>query len=165
MAKKSLKESMIDFVFNISKQPVRYKDLLAANALYNEGMYVDPAKLNFRISIAKAYFVYAIICTIILAPLVLIFHFIMPNSVDFHVPITGSILGTSAVFVGFYYFKAWLRDAITLKLIKKAWQVHFPYFVYEKYNKPIEEIYNEIRRKELPRREWEQFVFDELIDK
>ncbi|MFV0481890.1 MAG: hypothetical protein ACK5LP_07890 [Campylobacteraceae bacterium] len=153
MGKKSLKDKMIDYIFDVSEQPVRYKDLLSANALFNEGMLVDPAKLNFRMNITKAYFVYALICASVLIPLIFISHFL--PEVNNHIPIVGVIAATSAVFVCFNYFMSWLRDAITIKLIKKAWLVHFPYFTYEKYSKQVEKLYNEIRKKELPRSDWE----------
>ncbi|MDR2790414.1 MAG: hypothetical protein LBB59_05515 [Campylobacteraceae bacterium] len=163
MSKKSLKSRMVDYIFTVSKQPVRYKDLLAANALYNEGMHVDPAKLNFRMSIMKAYFVYALICACILAPFIALMHIFMPK-VNNHISIIGVIFATSCVFISFNYFTAWLRDSITLKLIKEAWLVHFPYFQYDKYNKKVEELYHEIRKKELPRKDWEQYVLNGLLN-
>ncbi|MDR1007344.1 MAG: hypothetical protein LBL65_02110 [Campylobacteraceae bacterium] len=162
MSKKSLKNKMIDYIFTVSKQPVRYKDLLAANAFYNEGMYVDPAKLNFRMNITKAYFIYALICACILLPFIALIH-LMP-SVNNHIPILGVIFATSCVFISFNYFTVWLRDNITLRLIKEAWLVHFPYFPYDKYNKKIEELYHEIRKKELPRKDWEQYILNGLLN-
>ncbi|MDR3346625.1 MAG: hypothetical protein LBS73_05575 [Campylobacteraceae bacterium] len=163
MEKKSIRDKMINYIFTISRQPVRYKDLLAANALHNEGMYVDPAKLNFRMNISKAYSVYALICACILIPVILIIHF-LPET-NRHIPIFGVIFATSCVFISFNYFTAWLRDSITLKLIKRAWVLHFPYFPYEKYSAQVEELYNEIRKKELPRKDWEQYVLDGLLKK
>ncbi|MDR0467744.1 MAG: hypothetical protein LBG67_02710, partial [Campylobacteraceae bacterium] len=103
MSKKTLKEKIIDFVCNVSNQPVRYKDLLLANALFNEGMPVDSAKLNFMISIRKTYLVYAIICFCIIAPIILLTHFTLKD-VNTHIPIIGVIIITSAVFIGYNYF-------------------------------------------------------------
>ncbi|MDR2099586.1 MAG: hypothetical protein LBP40_02005 [Campylobacteraceae bacterium] len=163
MSKKSLKVRMIDYIFTVSKQPVRYKDLLAANALYNEGMHVDPAKLNFRMSITKAYIVYALICACILIPFIALMHIFMPK-INNHIPIIGVIFATSCVFISFNYFTAWLRDNITLRLIKEAWLMHFPYFPYDKYSKKVEELYHEIRKKELPRKDWEQYVLNGLLN-
>jgi hypothetical protein len=154
---------MIDYIFTVSKQPVRYKDLLAANALYNEGMHVDPAKLNFRMSITKAYIVYALICACILIPFIALMHIFMPK-INNHIPIIGVIFATSCVFISFNYFTAWLRDNITLRLIKEAWLMHFPYFPYDKYSKKVEELYHEIRKKELPRKDWEQYVLNGLLN-
>lgn len=162
MSKKTIKDKIIDFVCTISNQPVRYKDLLLANALFNEGMLVDPAKLNFRISIRKTYIVYAVICFCLIAPMVLISHFVFIN-IDTHVPILGVIIVTSAVFIGYNYFRYWIRKTVTARLVKKSWSIHFPYFAYEKYSKEVEKLYNEIIKKELPRKDWEQYILDGLL--
>lgn len=162
MNKKSLKEKIVDFVCNISSQPIRYKDLLISNALFNEGMLVDPAKLNFRINIKKTYFVYAIICFCIIAPIVLISHFAFKD-INTHVSMAGVIVITSCVLIGYNYFIYWIRKAITSKLIQKAWLVHFPYFSYKKYSKEVERLYNEIIKQELPRKDWEQYILDGLL--
>lgn len=162
MSKRSLKDKILDYVFDVSTQPVRYKDLLAANALFNENMLVDPAKLNFRIRLCKAYLVYAIICLCVIVPLVLLSHLIFKD-INTHIPIIGVIILTSAVFIGFNYFMYWLRETMTLKLIKKSWSIHFPYFAYDKYSKEIEKLYNEIIKKDLPRKDWEQYILDGLL--
>jgi hypothetical protein len=152
---------MIGYVFDVSAQPVRYKDLLAANALYNEGMYVDPAKLGFRMNLRKVYTLYAALCLAILVPIIIIMH-LLPDT-DIHLPIIGVVIITSAVFIAFHYFMDWLRDGVTLKLIKHAWLMHFPYFPYEKYSKQLENLYIEMRKKDLPRKDWEQYVLDGLL--
>ncbi|EKR7992625.1 hypothetical protein P9H63_000812, partial [Campylobacter fetus] len=43
-----LRKFIFKKLFIVSKQPVLFKDLLEANCLFNEGMLVDPSKLNFR---------------------------------------------------------------------------------------------------------------------
>lgn len=45
---KNLKEFSLRFLFKVSEQPVLIRDLLEANALFNDGMLVDPSKLNFN---------------------------------------------------------------------------------------------------------------------
>jgi len=159
--KSSLKERIIKYVFTRSSQPVLFKDLLSANSHFNEKMFVDPGKLGFRRNITRAYIAYLSICAIILIPLLAITHYFLEH-VDFHVSIISSVLVTSAVFIGFNYFYAWIRDAITLKLIKKAWLVHFPYFAYDKYNKKVEEIYNESLKHEVSKRDLQQYIMNKL---
>jgi len=139
VSKKSLKEKIINYVYTLSNQPVIFRDLLSANSHYNEKMYVDPGKLGFRLNILRAYITYLILCTIVIIPLIGITHYFLKH-MNFHFSVLGAVLVTSAVFVGFDFFKAWIRDAITLKLIKKAWLVHFPYFSYDKYSKKVEEV-------------------------
>ena len=163
MNKKTMNEKILDYIYVVSKQPVLYRDLLQANALHNEGMYVDPGKLNFRMNIANAYIVYAIICGIVLIPIFAITHTVFAD-LDFHISLIGTIAATSFVFIGFNFFRAYMRDKITKKLIQKAWTLHFPYFPYEKYSEKVEIIYNEAIKKEIHRKDLEKYVLDRLID-
>ena len=159
-----IKNIIVDYVYKVSKQPVTLKDLLSANALYNEGMYVDPAKLNFRMDITKAYIAYGILAFLVLVPLLAITHAVFAN-LDFHISIIGTILATSSVFIGFFFFKHCIRDKITLRLIQQAWKIHFPYFPYDKYSTIVEEIYNEAIKKEIPKKELERYVMDALAER
>ncbi|WP_051505379.1 hypothetical protein [Sulfurospirillum arcachonense] len=161
--KLSIKEKIIDYVYILSNQPVIFKDLLSANSHYNEKMYVDPGKLGFRMNIIKAYISYFILCAIVIMPLIGITHYFLKH-MDFHISIVGSVLVTAVVFIGFDFFRAWIRDAITLKLIKKAWLVHFPYFAYEKYSSKVEKIYNESLKEEVAKRDLQQYVMDKLVE-
>lgn len=151
--KQEIKDKILDYVYVVSKQPVLYRDLLQANALHNEGMYVDPGKLNFRMNITNAYIAYAIICALVLVPILLITHTLFAN-LDFHISIVGTIAATSSVFIGFNFFRSWIRDAITKRLIQKAWRVHFPYFPYEKYSEKVEVIYYDAVKKEIQKKTW-----------
>lgn len=160
--KQSIKEKIISYVFKTSNQPILFRDLLSANSHYNEGMYVDAGKLGFRMNITRAYIVYLIICALIVMPLIGITHYFL-KQINFHFSILSTVIVTATVFIGFNFFKAWIRDAITLRQIKKAWSLHFPFFAYEKYNKKVEEIYNEALKKEIPKKELEQYVLDAIV--
>ncbi|QQF51417.1 hypothetical protein [Campylobacter fetus] len=149
-------------LFIVSKQPVLFKDLLEANCLFNEGMLVDPSKLNFRFRDGRLYTIYGILCFIILAAAIIILHKIF-EKIDFHYSIIGTMIMTALVFIGFDFFKVWARKSISHELIKKAWDIHFPYFPYEKYSQKIEIIYNEAIKKEIPRKDLEKYVLDQLV--
>lgn len=161
--KKSLKEKIISYVYKISNQPILFRDLLEANSHYNENMHVDSGKLGFKMSIVKAYLVYFALCALIVMPLIGITHYFLKN-MNFHISILGSVLVTSAVFIGFSFFRAWMRKIITLKLIKKAWIVHFPFFAYEKYNKKVEIIYNESIKQEIQKKNLQQYIINKLTE-
>jgi len=163
VGKKSIKEKIIDYVYTLSNQPVIFRDLLSANSHYNEKMYVDPGKLGFRMNIVKAYIAYLTLSALVVMPLIGITHYFLKN-MNFHFSVLGSVLVTSAIFIGFDFFKAWIRDAITLKLIKKAWLVHFPYFPYDKYSKKVEEIYNESLKDEVSKKDLQLYVMDKLVE-
>ncbi|HEG8257953.1 TPA: hypothetical protein SF031_001225, partial [Campylobacter jejuni] len=51
---KKFKEFSLRFLFKVSEQPVLIRDLLEANALFNDGMLVDPSKLNFNFKILNS---------------------------------------------------------------------------------------------------------------
>lgn len=157
----NLKEKVLAHTFTVSQQPVLYRDLLRANALYNEGMHVDSAVLNFRLHLSNAYLIYALICALILIPIVAITHVIFVN-VDFHISILGTIFATSCVFVGFQLFQEWLRSTMTRRLIQRAWKLHFPHFSYEKNNQKVETLYHELIKNEVPKKDWERYVLDRL---
>ena len=157
-----LKEFILQKVFVVSKQPVLLKDLLEANSLINEGMLVDPAKLNFKFRYGSLYAVYSVICALALTLILLIFHGAF-SKIDFHYSIFGSVVMTSTAFVGFDFFKIWARKQISLKCLKNAWQLHFPYFAYEKYSQKIDEIYDEAMKDEISRRDLEKYVLDKLV--
>ncbi|WP_462104533.1 hypothetical protein [Campylobacter concisus] len=157
-----LKDKIIRNVFFVSKQPVLFRDLLEANALFNEGMLVDGAKLNFKFNHVKLYQIYALICFIVLLPLLIVTHHFLANS-DAHLSIISTAIVTSAVFIGFDMFKVWARREISHDLIKKAWSVHFPYFGYEKYSSKVEEIYNTAIKNDISKKDLEQYIYEKLI--
>ncbi|WP_279176971.1 hypothetical protein [Campylobacter insulaenigrae] len=155
-----------DFIFNsifkISNQPVNLKDLLEANALFNEGMLVDPAKLNYNFRVINSYLIYALLCAIILIPSLFITHYFL-TIVDFHISILSAIFVTACVFIGYDIFKIYTRKIISKKLIKKSWSLHFPFFSYEKYSKILENVYNQAIKEEIPKNQLEQYVLEKII--
>lgn len=157
-----IKELILNSIFKISNQPINLKDLLEANALLNEGMLVDPAKLNYKFKILNSYLIYAILCALILIPLLLITHYFL-TIIDFHISILSSVLVTACIFIGHDIFKIYTRKIISKKLVKKAWALHFPYFAYEKYSKIAENIYNQAIKEEIPKNQLEQYVLEKII--
>lgn len=158
-----MKDKILKHIFIISKQPILFRDLLEANCLYNEGMLVDGAKLNFRFNHYKTYQIYGLFCVLILLPLLIATHYGL-SKIDPHVSIFSTVLVTSFVFIGFDLFKVWARKEISKEQIKKAWAIHFPYFAYEKYSSKVEEIYNESIKHDIPKKELEQYVLSRLLD-
>lgn len=160
---KKIKNFSLNFLFKISHQPVLLRDLLEANVLLNEGMLIDPAKLNFKIKNLNAYVYYGILCLVILLPLLLITHYFF-TLLDFHISIISAVLVTAFVFVGFDLFKIYTRKIISKRLIKKAWDIHFPCFTYEKYSKIVEEIYKEALKDEVSKNNLEKYVLEKIVE-
>jgi len=162
MAKeKTFKKKILDYIYNTSKQPILLKDLLVANRQYNEGMHVEPAKLGFRIKLARAYLVYILLVAAILVPISLLTHKPLAN-IDPHISILGAMLITAVIFIGFNFFRSYMRDAITKELIKKSWILHFPYFSYEEYSKKIDDIFEKAMKDEINKRDLERYILDNL---
>lgn len=157
-----IQEFVLKFIFKISNQPVNLRDLLEANALLNEGMMVDPAKLNFKFRVFNSYLIYALSCVFILVPLLIITHYFL-TIIDFHISILSAVFVTACVFIGYDLFKIYTRKIMSKKLLKKAWALHFPYFAYEKYSKIAEEIYNQAIKEEIPKNQLEQYVLEKII--
>lgn len=162
MKLEKIQNFILDTIFVISKQPVLFRDLLEANCLFNEGMLVDPAKLNFKFRHLNTYLVYGFICFFVSFFLIIITHGVFVR-LDSHLSILSAIVATSVIFIGFDMFKIWARKAISKKLIKQAWVVHFPYFSYEKYSSKVEMIYNEAMKNEISRKNLEQYVLERLV--
>ncbi len=159
--KTTLKKQILDYIYTTSKQPMLLKDLLIANRQYNEGMHVEPAKLGFRIKLARAYLVYIFMVLVILVPLSAIFHKPLAK-IDAHISILGAMIITAFIFIGFNFFRAYMRDIMTKELIIKSWKLHFPYFSYTEYSKKVDEIFTKALKEEVAKRDLERFILDRL---
>jgi len=157
-----LKEWLLNQLFKISSQKIEFNDLVRANALLNEGMLVDPAKLGYTLRTLRAYIIFALLCAAILVPLLLATHYIF-TLVDFHLSIISAVVVTALVFMGYDAFKIYTRKIISKELIKRAWSEHFPCFEYEKYSKIIEKIYNKATGEAVPKNQLESYILDKII--
>lgn len=160
---KTIKEKILDYIYIVSKQPILLRDLLIANRQYKEGMHVDPAKLGFRIKLSRAYLVYMGIILGILIPLSGLTHKPLAD-IDSHISIVGAVAITAIIFIGFNFFRAKMRDAITIELIKRSWKLHFPFFSYDEYSMKIEEIFEQSLKEEISKRELEKYILNKLSD-
>ncbi|MCX2682330.1 hypothetical protein OQH60_00525 [Campylobacter sp. MIT 21-1685] len=159
---KNFQELSFNFLFKVSHQPVLLRDLLEANILFNEGMLIDPAKLNFRFKTFNAYVYYGILCVLILLPLLALTHYFF-TKLDFHISIISAVFVTSCIFIGYDLFKIYVRKNISKKLIQRAWKNHFPCFAYEKYSKIVEEIYKQALKDEIPKANLENYVLEKIV--
>ncbi len=158
-----MKNFLLNYLFATSKRPVLFRDLLEANALFNEGMLVDGAKLNFKFRYFRLYAIYAALSFVVLFVGLAVLHQFL-EKIDAHVSIVATMLITAGVFAGFDLFKWQVRKAKTATLIKEAWQIHFPYFPYEKFSTRLEEVYGVALKEEIPRGELEKFILEKLVE-
>ncbi len=155
-------DKILEFCFTTSKQPVLLKDLLVANVQHNEKMHVDAAKLGFRLNIGNTYLVYILAVLAISIPLIVITHGIFMK-LDFHASLVAAVVSTAIIFIWFNFFKVWIKDKMTAKVIRSAWKIHFPFFSYDEYRYKIEEIFHKAMKAEVQKKDLEKFVMDNLI--
>ena len=158
-----LKEKIISYIYNISKQPVKFATLLEANQLFNEGMKLDGTILGFRLKIGRAYIVFLILANIIIVPIAFILHKLFVI-LDCHASILLAVFFTALLFGIFSFFKEWTRDAVTQQRIKQAWALQFPFFAYDEYNEQINDIYEDAQKEDIHKTDLEQYILDKLAN-
>lgn len=158
-----MKEKIINYVFNISNQPVLFHQLLQANKLYNDGLHLDGKKLGFRLKMGRAYIVFFVLIHLFIIPASLILHGLFAK-LDCHASIVLTVIFTAVVFICFGLFKEWLEDEVARRRIREAWSIHFPLFTHKEYSKKVSEIYDEALLLDVQKKDLEQFVLDKLID-
>lgn len=159
---KKFNKWLLNALFKISDYPVLFRDLLEANALFNEGMLVDPAKLHYKFKPFNTYAIYTLLCILVLGILLIITHYGL-TKIDVHFSVISTAIITSLVFIGFDFFKGYARKLISKKQIQRSWMLHFPHFTYEKYSKIVAEIYKEALKKEIPKHALESYVLEQII--
>ena len=156
-------DKILNFCFNVSKQPVLLKDLLVANVQHNEKMHVDAAKLGFRLKIGRAYLVYIFLASLVMVPLAVITHELFAE-IDMHASIVASVVFTAVVFVYFNLFRIWIKDKMASKVIRRAWMIHFPYFAYDDYRYKIESIFHQAMKDEIQKKDLEKYILDNIVE-
>lgn len=158
---KSLFNKVLGYIYTTSKQPILLKDMLVASRQFYYGMDVESSRLGFRLRLTRAYFVYIILVLLILVPVSLLTHKTLAK-IDPHISILGGMIITALIFMGFNYFKDFIKNSMTKSTIKKAWKIHFPYFSYEEYGKKINEIFETAMKEEISKRDLQKYILDRL---
>jgi len=156
-----IKEKIISYIYNISKQPVKLSELLEANALFNEGMKLDGTRLGFRLRTGRAYLIFMILIQFILIPLSFVLHELFAM-LDCHASIIVAIVFTAFLFGIFNFFKDWTRDSVTRRRIKQMWVLHFPHFPYEEFNVEVSNIYEKSKDDDIKSVNLERYILDNL---
>jgi hypothetical protein len=156
-----IKNKIIDYAYVISNQPVKLQELLIANSLFNEGMHLDGTKLGFRLKLGRAYVVFLVLVNIVLIPIAFATHTIFQNG-DCHISILITLFVTGTIFATFGLFRDWLCDEVATKRIKMMWNLHFPLFAYEQYNKQVDKIYKKSLINNISKTELQRYIMDEL---
>ena len=157
-----LLDVFVEKLFTYSSQPVKFVDLLEANALLKEKMPVDTAKLHFKYRHILMYFTYMSVCCAVLGPIFYIFHLYL-QLLDFHIAILATVFATSLVFICFDAFKHFARLRVSQLLLRKAWELHFPFFDFDKYSNRAAQLYLEALEQKIDKGKLEQFILSKMV--
>lgn len=156
-----LKENIINYIYNISKQPVKLNVLLQANILFNEGMKLDGTKLGFRLRSARAYLLFLVLIHLIIIPTSYIIHELFA-ALDCHASIIIAVIFTAFLFGIFNYFKEWTNDAVSKMRIKQMWSLHFPHFPYDEFHLEVSNIFEKAKNEDIKHVDLERYILDHL---
>ncbi len=152
---------IIPYVFKISPNPLRFKELLSANKVYHDGMNIENNMHGFKLRLGRTYLVFFLLWFMILMPVTVALHSVLAK-IDCHAMILMTVLLTGAFFISFSMFKEFLIDRVALMMIKKSWGRHFRLFDFEEQAKSVADYYGEAVEKEIPIGELQRFIFDKL---
>jgi len=162
-AKQFKDEKIIPYIFTLSDDPMLFRDLLNINKMYQDGLKLEGKIPGFRLSIGRSYLVFIGLWHLFLLPASAIFHKIL-TKIDCHLLILMAVLFTGMFFATYAMFKEYLIDNVALRIIKKAWENHFPHFDYDLHAKEVAKIYAEALDKEVPHKNLQLYILDRLVE-
>lgn len=155
-------EKIIPYIFTLSDGPMLFRDLLKTNKMYQDGLKLEGKIPGFRMSVGRSYVVFIAIWHLIILPISAILHSKLAK-IDCHLLIIMAVLFTGMFFATYAIFKEYLIDTVALKIIKSAWENHFPHFDYDLHAKEVAQIYSEALEKEVPHKNMQLYILDRLI--
>lgn len=159
---KFIRSQINPFVFKISKQPMRFQELMHANKIYNDGMNLEYNMTGFRVRLARVYLVFFVLTLIIVIPPSAIFHSLLAK-IDCHALIISSIVSTVLLFSTFALFKSWLIEQVSKQLIIEAWKNHFPHFDYQKNTQNVSHIYAEAIERGIQSKDLQRYIITKMV--
>lgn len=152
---------IIPYVFKVTPTPLRFKELLVANRVYQEGMNLENSIHGFKMRLGRTYFVFFMSWLLMLIPVSALLHSFLA-AMDTHVLIILTALLTGAFFITFSMFREFLIDKVALQIIQKAWERHLALFDFEQYTKDVATYYGEAVEEEITIGDLQRFIFDKL---
>ena len=140
---------------------MRFKEFLAANKVYHDGMNIENNIHGFRLRLGRTYLVFISLWMVLLVLITAIFHSILAK-IDCHALIIMTALITGGFFITFTMFKEYLIDRMAQQVIRKAWGRHLGLFDYDQKAKEVAHFYGEAVEKEIPIGDLQRFIFDKL---
>ena len=155
---------ILPYVFKITPSPLRFKELLVANRVYEEGMNLENTIHGFKMRLGRTYFVFFLLWLGFLLPVSALLHSLLID-MDTHVLIILTALLTGAYFITFSIFRENLIDRVALGIIKKAWERHLSLFDFALYSEDVASFYGEAVEEEVAIGDLQRYIFDKLASK
>lgn len=156
-------EKILPYVFTLSESPMLFRDLLKTNKMYRDGLKLEGNVPGFRMSTGRSYLVFIALWHLIIVPSAVVFHSILAK-IDCHLLIMMAVLFTGMFFATYALFKEYLIDIVAVKIIRHAWENHFPHFDYELHGAEVSKIYGEALEKEIPHKNLQLYILDRLVE-
>ena len=152
---------ILPYVFKVTPTPLRFKELLVANRVYQEGMNLENSIHGFKMRLGRTYFIFFLLWFLILLPVSAILHSALAE-INTHILIIMTALLTGAFFISFSMFREYLIDRISLQIITKAWERHLGLFDFDEYSKDVATFYGQAVEEEIGIGDLQRFIFDKL---
>lgn len=157
----SFTRRIVEFVFRFSSEPMRFKELLNANKVYNDGMNLENNIHGFKMRLGRAYLVFMALFIVMNIPILGALHGVLLDF-DTHIIIILTALITGSFFISFSMFKEFLIDRAALTIIKKAWQKHLSLFPFEEHSKEVAFFYGQAIEDEIAIGGLQQYIFNQI---
>jgi len=155
------KEKLIQYLYIKSSQPIHFEELMKANLLLVEGIIPSERLLKYRVLLGRAYLSFIILTHLFIIPLVGLLHGVLAK-MDCHLSIILAVAFTGVFFASFTSYKEWLFENISKKIVKSAWELHFPHFDYKTHHTKAARLYDETLRKKIAKHEVQIYILDGL---
>ncbi|KIM10306.1 MAG: hypothetical protein KU37_10945 [Sulfuricurvum sp. PC08-66] len=159
-----IEKNIIPFCFKLNPAPMRFKELLNANKVYNDGMDYEHTIQGFKLRLGRTYLLFILLFILVNIPVLGVLHSILVH-VNTHVLILLTAFITGAFFISFTLFKEYLIDKAARIIIKKAWQKHLSLFSFQEDSALVAQYYAQAIEDEIPIGDLQRYIFDKLSAK
>lgn len=157
-----LDHKIIPYIFTLTDGPMLLRDFLKTNKMYQDGLKLEGNVPGFRLSVGRSYIVFIALWHLIIIPASMILHSKLAK-IDCHLLILTAILFTGMFFATYAMFKEFLIERVTHRILKRAWENHFPHFNYELHAKEVAKHYAEALEKEVTHKNMQFYILEKLL--
>ena len=161
MFEKLIDEKLLPFLFTQPKHPMRFNELMKANKLLVDNMPLEGQIPGVKLRLARAYLFMVLVWNVVLIPLALVFHRILAK-IDCHVAIVLAVFFTLFFFGVLQIFKQWATEKMAEKMIRKAWEIHFPYYDFENFHTKVAKFYDDAVERGVTGANLEMYIMNAL---